>query len=69
MLLCMIDAMELRELATAEIPRAFLQTNHDKGYIHIKLEGAMVNLLEEIDPVCYKDFIYTDERGRKYMCE
>ena len=48
MLSCMIDAMEGRWLATADIPGAFLQTDYDKVYIHIKLEGAMVNLLEEI---------------------
>ena len=46
----MIDAMEGREVATADIPGAFLQTDCDKGDIHIKLEGAMVSLLEEIDP-------------------
>ena len=65
MLLCMIDAMEGREVATADIPGAFLQTNYDKGDIHIKLEGAMATLLEEIDPEYYKDFIFTDKCGRK----
>ena len=65
MLFCMIDAMEGREVATADIPGAFLQTNYDKGNIQIKLEGAMVTLLEEIDPEYYKDFIFTDKRGRK----
>ena len=50
MLSCMIDAMEGREVATADIPGAFLHTDYDKGYIHIKLEGDMVTLLEEIDP-------------------
>ena len=39
MLSCMIDAMEGREVATADIPGAFLQTKYDKGDIHIKLEG------------------------------
>ena len=53
MLSCMIDAMEGWEVATADIPGALLQTNYDKGDIHIKLEGAMVNLLEEIDPEYY----------------
>ena len=67
MLSCMIDAMEGREVATADIPGAFLQTDYDKGDIHIKLEGAMVTLLEEIDPEYYKDFIFTDKRGRKCM--
>ena len=27
----------------------------------------MVTLLEDIDPDCYKYFIYTDKRGRKCM--
>ena len=61
----MIDATEGREVATADIPGSFLQTGYDKGDIHIKLEGAMVTLLEEIDPEYYKDFIFTDKRGRK----
>ena len=29
--------------------------------------GAMVNLLEDIDPAYYKDFIYLDSRSRKCM--
>ena len=45
MLSCMIDAMEGQEVATADIPGAFLRTDYEKGYIHIKLEGAMVTLL------------------------
>ena len=67
MLSCMIDAMEGREVATADIPGAFLNTNYAKGYIHIKLEGTMVTLLEGTDPEYYKDFIYTDKRGKNYM--
>ena len=59
--------MEGQEVATADIPGAFLQTDYEKGYIHIKLEGAMVALLEDIDPEYYKDFIYTDKRGSKCM--
>ena len=54
-------------VATAGIPGAFLQTDYDKGDIHIKLEGAMVTLLEYIDPQYYKDFLYTYKRGRKCM--
>ena len=63
----MIDAMEGQEVATADTPSAFLKINYDKGYIHIKLEGAMVHLLEEIEPEYYKYFIYTDKFGRKWM--
>ena len=57
MLSCIIDAMEVREVATADIPGSFLQTNYDKGDIHIKLEGDMVTLFEKINPEYYKDFI------------
>ena len=67
MLSCIIYAMEVREVATADIPGAFLQIDYNKGDIHIKLEWFMVALLEEIDPEYYKYFIYTDKRGMKYM--
>ena len=63
----MIDAMEDREVATADIPGAFLQTDYDKGDINIKLEGAMVTQIEEIDLEYYKYFIFTEKRGRKCM--
>ena len=31
------------------------------------MEGAMVNLSEEIEPAYYKDFIYIDRRINKCM--
>ena len=61
MISCMIVAIESREIATADIPGAFLQTDYDEGDIHLKPEGAMATLLEEINPECYKDIIYTDK--------
>ena len=64
MLSCMIDAMEVWDVATSYIPGALLQTDYDKVDIHIKLEGAMVTLLEETDPDYYKYFIFTYKRGR-----
>ena len=67
MLSCMIDTMEDQEVATTDIPGAFLQTDYDKEDIHIKLEGVMVTLLEQIDPEYYKDFIFTDKSRSKYM--
>ena len=63
----MIDAMEGREVATTYIPGAFTQNDYDKVDIQIKLEGDMVTLLEEINPECYKDIIYTDKLRRKCM--
>ena len=46
----MIDTTKGQEVATDDNPEAFLQTDYDKGNIRIKLEGAMVTLLEEIEP-------------------
>ena len=65
MLSCIIDATESQELATEKIPGDFLQTEYYKGDIHTKLEGDMVTLLEDIDQLYYKYFIYTDKRVRK----
>ena len=67
MLSSMIGAMEVREVATSDIPGTLLQTDYDKGDIYIKIEGAMVNLTKEIDPDYYKYFIYIYKRGRKCM--
>ena len=59
MLFLMIDSMEAWEIENSNIPRDFLQTDRKKGFIHIKMEGAMVTLVEDIDLDYYKDFIYT----------
>ena len=68
-LLCMTDEMEGWEVATVDIPGAFLQTDYDKEDIHIKQEGDMVTLLEEIKPEYCKYFIYTDKHGMRGMYE
>ena len=67
MISCIIDAKKGREVATDNTPGDFLQTDYDKGDINIKLEGDIVTLLEDIDRGYYKDFTYTDKRGRKCM--
>ena len=41
----MIDSTEGRYVATADIKGDFLQTDYEKRDIHIKIKGAMVNLL------------------------
>ena len=68
MLPFIIDEMKDRDVATDDIPISFLQDDYDKGDIHIKMEGAVVTLLEEIDPAYYKDFIYIVIRGEIYVC-
>ena len=39
MISCMIDTIEVRDVATSGIPGSFLKTYYDKGDIHIKMEG------------------------------
>ena len=39
MLSCMVDATEGRDVASDDIIGYFLQTDYDKGDIHIKMEG------------------------------
>ena len=58
MMSCMIDTVEGRDVATAYIPGFSLQTDYKKGDIHIKMQGKMVTILEEIDTSYYKDFIH-----------
>ena len=36
--------------------------------MHIKTEGAMVTLLEEIEPQLYQDFIYIDINEKMHVC-
>ena len=67
MLSCMIVAMEGRDVANADITGAFLQTDYNKGYIHIKMDGTTVTLIEYIDPTYYKDFIYIYIHGKNFM--
>ena len=56
-LLCIIDTIEGQQIATTKIPGAFLQTDYDKGDIHINMEEVMVTPPEDIDPDYYKYFI------------
>ena len=54
-LLCIIDALEKREVVTLDIPGACIQANIDK-LIHVKLVGELADLLCKVDP-SYQQFI------------
>jgi hypothetical protein len=56
MLSCIIDAKELRDVATADIPGAFMQADME-GEVMMKLEGTMAELLVKLDPKLYKKCI------------
>jgi hypothetical protein len=49
MLSCMIDATKLRDVATCDIPGAFMQSKMECKVI-MKLEGLMADIIRKIDP-------------------
>jgi hypothetical protein len=58
-----IDAKQNRDVMTADIPNAFVQTdvaekNHVKGErIIMKIRGPLIDMLNEIAPEIYQDYI------------
>ena len=64
-----IDAKEGRDVAMCYIPGAFLQTYMPGGAekIHIKLDGAMVELLAKINPQLYRKHIFLIRKGKPVL--
>ena len=54
-LTCVIDAKEKRDVATIDIPGAFMQVDMDE-LVHMELRGEMVDLLVKIDPKLYHKY-------------
>jgi hypothetical protein len=65
MLSCTIDAHEHRDVATTDIPGAFLQTDME-GNVHMVLEGKMAELLARLDPKLYRKHIMI-KKGKPIM--
>jgi hypothetical protein len=60
MLSCVIDAAEHRDVATVDIPGAFMQADMDDT-VHVKLEGKMVDLLVKIEPKLYRKYVLIEK--------
>jgi hypothetical protein len=56
LLSCVIDAEEGRDVATVDIPGAFMQADMDE-LVHMKLEGKMAELLVKLDPKLYRKYV------------
>jgi len=65
LLTSLIDAIEAREVATVDIPGAFLQAEMEES-VHMKLQGKMAELLTQVDPKLYRKFIQ-DEHGKPVL--
>ena len=64
-----IDAKEGRDVAMCDIPGVFLQTDVPKGSskVHIKIEGAMLELLAKINPQLYQKYIILIRKGKPVL--
>jgi hypothetical protein len=60
-----IDAMEGRDVATIDIPGAFLQTEAKPGTF-MKITGPMVDILCQINPKLYSPYV-TTEKGKRVL--
>ena len=66
-----VDAKEERDTATLDIPNAFIQTqmkelDKDGNRFVMKIRGRLVDMLVQIAPEIYKDFV-TYENGQKIL--
>ena len=62
MISCTIDAKERRDVATVDIPGAFMQAFMNE-FVVVKLEGPLAKLLEKVKPELYTKFV-TVENGK-----
>jgi hypothetical protein len=62
---CVIDAKEGRDVATTDIPGAFMQADMDE-LVHMRLVGPLVKLLTKVDPELYEKYIEY-EKGTPVM--
>jgi hypothetical protein len=61
---CMIDALERRDVATIDIPGAFMQAMIDE-VVHIKFDEELIDLLCEVDP-SLKQYV-SMEKGKRVL--
>ena len=65
MLSATIDAMEERDVATVDIPGAFMQADIDE-VVHVRFEGKIAEMLVKMDPKLYRKYV-KDENGKTVL--
>jgi hypothetical protein len=63
-----IDAFEGRDVATVDIPGAFMQAHMD-DLVHVRLTGQMVDLLLEIDETTCEPYVTREGREKVLYVE
>ena len=64
MLTSTIDAKEGRDVATVDIPGAFMHSDQDET-VHLRLQGTLTDLLVKCNPKLYRKYVVTE--GRQCM--
>ena len=69
LLTCIVDAEERRETAIVDIPNAFIQTKieDEKDMAYIKIRGVLVDILVDIAPSVYTEYVTKDNKGNKQL--
>ena len=65
MLTLIVDAMEGRDVATADVAGAYLNAKMD-DYVLMRLEGEDVSLMCDVNPV-YRNYVSRGKNGRKVL--
>lgn len=61
-----INAKENRDVATLDIPGAFMKADIDE-VLHVRLRGEMAELLASLDHERYDKYLQKDKKGKLYM--
>ena len=59
MLTSTIDAREGRDVATVDIPGAFMHSDQDET-VHLRLQGTLADLLVKCDPKLYRKYVVSE---------
>ena len=66
MLCATINAEEHRDVATADIPNAFVQTSME-GTVHVRLRGTLAEMLVMKYPEVYREYVSHDKKGQMIL--
>lgn len=61
-----IDAWQLRDVATVDLPGAFLHTVTDEKVI-VTLRGVLCDLMVQVDPEAYRKYVSIDHKGQPIL--
>ena len=70
-ILATIDAHKKRDIMTADVPNAYIQASmppkkNEEDRVTMKITGALVDMVLEIDPIGYTNYV-VKERGKRVI--